>query len=466
MFDIRIVKKITKIIDGPFFLSPASTFELILYKDIETLEIIMDIDVDNFLNLLKDKHLLNYEIENNKYKVHLMDTDDIVYFIEMSKEALMEQLLKSPFNDQALAIEVNHQAEDSFMSLETSSNTFYSHWMDPFEQKNWLQRYYLQITNMNLVKNDGRLVYDLIGKMANYHMDLSRESTDLLMKEKNKINYPLVGSLGNLIDLFKDKRSYRYFKLLESCKGLNALDRLIPFEDRADFWNQSMQALDKLENILNTKNYFQEYICRNLVQRLSMTYKGGYSKLQLLKFSTLFYLVHKKINIESSGIQEIEKPFSSFCNFFSLDKQACIYYAHIVESNQKVDLDFKEALTKNDILSPQASYKLFKTFEEFTIDVLLIQYVHQSLGVNSLSEMIYKEKLENLMINYMTTYSDLKGINSELSTLEISNPWVSDDDILEWIDEVKEAVYLGKVDYNRKDIIAFIQNKAEALKKI
>lgn len=466
MFDIRIVKKITKIIGRSFYLSPASTFELILYKDIETLEIIMDIDMDDFLNQLKDKHFLNYEIDNNHYKVHLMDTDDIVYFIEMSKEALMEQLQKSPFNDRALAIEVNNQAEDSFMSLKTSSNTFYSHWMDPYDQKNWLQRYYLQIINMNLVKKDGRLIYDLIGKMASYRMDLSKESTDLLIKEKNKINYPKVGSLGKLIDLFKDTRSYRYFKLLETCNGLKVLDGLIPFEDRAVFWNQSMQALDKLEDILSTKNYFQEYICRNLVQRLSMTYKGGYSKLQLLKFSTLFYLVHKKINIESKETQDIEKPFSNFCNFFNLDKQACIYYAHIVESNQKVDLDFRQALTKNDILSPQASYKLFKTFEEFTIDVLLIQYVHQSLGLNSLSEMIYKEKLENLMINYMTTYSDLKGINSELSTLEISNPWVSDDDILEWIDEVKEAVYLGKVDYNRKEIIAFIQKRAEDLRKI
>lgn len=45
-----------------------------------------------------------------------MDTDDIVFLVEMSKESLLKALSTSPFNDRAVAVEVNGQEDGSFMS--------------------------------------------------------------------------------------------------------------------------------------------------------------------------------------------------------------------------------------------------------------------------------------------------------------------------------------------------------------
>lgn len=110
---------------------------------------------------------------------------------------------------------------------------------------------------MNSVLKDGRLIYELVHKMAHFHMDLSKESTDLLIQSKDKINFPIGAYKDNLLDLFKDSKSHRYFALLHACNGLKPLEVFMPFNMPLNFWMHSMNALRKLEDILNTKTIFK-----------------------------------------------------------------------------------------------------------------------------------------------------------------------------------------------------------------
>lgn len=455
MFDIAMMKRLTRILDDPYMVSPRSSFEYILYKDIKQVEIYIDKDVENWLGEIQHKRPLTYACVDTWFHVEFEDYGDCVKIKQGKKLDIEARLRQATFNYEALALCVDNNKDEACDSLSWQGQSYFAHILDPFDQVTHIKRFYIEAIHLKKIIKDGRHLYEMIKYMASYHMDLSPESQADLVCISPQINYPDTPFDADFFEIFHAKDSYTYWQLLKDLGALAPLKTFLNTQDTDDFWRRGIEALKRMETILDTKDYFQEYICKGLYQNLLHTRYGGYSKLQLLKFSLLFYQRPRPLTLENMTYMPVSSPF---CKFFSLGKEACAYYGQVVDNSQGTRLDFHKAVSQNEIMTNKEMYDFYKAFDAYTIDILLIQYVHQTLAIDPLSEMVYKEKLENLIVNYLSTYCDLKGINSQVSTLEIDHH-LSDDHVLLLIDEVKEKIFLGQLAYNRSKIIDYIQSR-------
>lgn len=461
MFDISLIRRLTLTLNKEYYFSPQSTFEYILYNDIEIPEIYIDEDVELLLMSTQMERSLTYDLVDGWYHIRFRDFGDYIKMKKMNLETVQSKIANSPFNYGALAIVINNIDLDSYKERNIQNKMYYAHLLDPYNQYQWLKKFYIQVIDLKAIITNGKHIYEMVHYMSNYKLDLSKDAYADLLVIKNKINYPHINFKDTIFDLFKSSESHKFWDLLKDLNALKVVNSLLSDIDEEKFWTVGISALKRVEAILKKKDYFQEYVCRGLHQNLITSDYGGYSKIQLLKFSMLFYHGHRQIQLEPKAYFIPDSPLGGFCKFFHLKKEACLYYAHVVESSQNSKLNFKDALIKKELLSMKEIFDLFKKFDDHTIDILLIQYVYQTLDVDHLSDMVIKEKFEELIICYLSTYCDLKSINSELSTLEIKQAQGSDEIILKLIDEVKEGIFLGELEYNRDIIIKYIQDKLD-----
>jgi len=459
MFDINLIKRITKSLDRPFFLSKTSSLEYIINRDIHEPEILVDSDVESLLLVLQLSRPLTYEKREGWYVITFRDYEDHLKMKQIDFSSLKNSLKSPVFNYQAVAFEINKEPDHALYSLEGA----YCHLHDPHGQYPVLRSHEVEVIDLSRIQDEGQYVYDMVQIMAKYDLSLTSDNYEDLKVIRKKIRYASIELKDTIFNIFKTNKSDKYWKILHELGALQVMEDLIVADDYPSFWERGIQALARVESILSRRTYFQEYVCRGLQQNLMTSYYGGFSKLQLLKFSVLFYYGHQGVPLEGQSYFRKSSPLSRFCNFFDLKKEACLYYAHVVDSSQRHTITFGHHLMKRVPLTAREKFHFFKSYDENAIDILLIQYVYQTISADNLSEMVMKENLEKLFICYLTSYCDLKSINSELSTLEINPHQISDELMLKWIDEVKEGIFLGQLEYKREPIIDYLHHKIQAM---
>jgi hypothetical protein len=65
------------------------------------------------------------------------------------------------------------------------------------------------------------------------------------------------------------------------------------------------------------------------------------------------------------------------------------------------------------------------------------------------------------MMQYVSKYCEVQGINSEITTMEIDGYQLSDVELTLLIENVKRNVFFGNLRYDRKSIIEYFQKLIE-----
>lgn len=459
MFDITEFTFMTRLINQPYYLSPKSTFEYIMFNDIDNYEFIVDFDIDNWLSKVKKKHHIQVIKENNVYSVVFHNESISVKLYNLQNETMESYLNRANFNIESVALKVSHDEHNNFDHYYYSGKTYYCSWMDPYHKRLGIKASYIEPVNLQRIKDNGALLYQMAILMADNNFDVHPE----VLKYIKTISYDLHCDSELCNDYFFKVLSYRSaYKYMKMLDEFGVLEKTYPIIKQMkkqmiegmNLWQRALFCLKKLENIIYSDTYFVDSVSREIQRNANKILLSGLMKSQLLKFSILFYNAHLTMKLKINAPELYEESFTSFCTIFSLSNESCHYYAQVVQNNRKSIIDLREELLQGNSMSKINHYEFYEDFQDNTIDVLLIQYVDQICGVKF--EDGYRKRLEFFVQNYISKFCEIQSINSEITTLEINTKNYSDASMLLLLDVVKRHIFLGNLRYDRQTIIEFI----------
>ncbi|MBN2794856.1 MAG: hypothetical protein JXR88_05585 [Clostridia bacterium] len=456
MFEINEMKLITRLIGTSFYISQKTTLEYILYQDIDYYEIIVEFEVETWIKGIQKLYALNVIKNEKNYKIDFLDERFTLSMTQMKFRDYIEKVKLAEFNIESVVIKISDHHENSFNKYHYKDKVFYARWIDPYHKRMSIRANLIEPINMSYITNQGNLIYKMIHLMAKYSFDLHEETIAYLKNQKQEITYTKEDLSYEFFKILSYSHASKYIHLLNNLGALEKHYPLIQAMQSLDFsiFSKGLKSLEILESIMIKTDYFNDSIYRVLKQNLNKTFQCGLSRLQLLKFSVLFYNAHLCMNLKQNAPERYEPAFLDFCNYFHLGEEACYYYSQVVQNNRYTFLDIREELI-NQWMDLEEQYNFFEEFNEYTIDVLLIQYIDL---ISEKENEIYLKKLESYMLNYISKFVEIQSINSEITTLEIHQK-ISDAKMLILLDEVKAKVFLGNLRYDRSTIIDYI-NKA------
>lgn len=459
MFEVNEIKWITRLVEDTFYISSKTTLEYILYQDIEHYEIIVDFDLEIWLKKIekysdieisKKDDLIQIEFKKEKFSLSIK---------KIKSREFIESIKTAEFNIESIGIKISDYDEESFSDFQYQGKTYYARWVDPYNQRKNIRGNLIEPNNIAYITDHGNLLYRLIHLMAKYNFDLSSNTIEYLRNKKDEITYKKADLSYSFFKILSYNRASKYIHLLYDLKALEEHYPLIRSMEKLDasVFMKGLKGLEALEDILSSPEYFSESIYRVLKQNLKKVFPCGLTRLQLLKFSVLFYNAHLCMNLRINSHERYEQGFVDFCNYFHLGDQACAYYSHVVQNNRYTFLEIKNELMHQS-MDLEEQYYFFEEFHDHTLDVLLIQYI--DLIGESKNE-LYLKRLETYMISYISRFVEVQSINSEITSLEI-NKRVPDAQMLLLLDEVKSKVFLGNLRYDRSTILNYINKAIES----
>lgn len=451
MFEINEMKFITRVIGQPFFLSPQSTFEYIMYHDIDHYNVIVDFDLRQWLLSVEKRYHVQIKRKDSIVEVIFIDERITLSVTKMKEEEFLDSLMAAHFNIESVAIKVSFEDLRSFSTYRVFHQQFYSSWMDPFHKRTGIRACLLEPIDYQRLENNGNQLYRMIELMARYNFDIHEETVNYLSEQKHHISFS------------GEDLSYRFFKILSypnAAKYIRLLDRIGALEmsyplikqlkaSNLTLWQNSLKSLGCLEKIIYSNVFFVDSVHRSINRNLKISYACGLNKLQLIKFSMLFYNAHLQMILKHNAPERYELSFTSFCSFFHMGNEACSYYSQVVKSKREGTFNLVKLLDDKEM-----QYEFFEEYQENTMDVLLLGYIDSICKTQK--NTTTKKQLEALLLNYFAKFSEIQSINSEVTTLDLSGRTLSDAAMLLLLDEVKRKVFLGNIRYDRKSIIDYI----------
>lgn len=446
MFDIHEIRFLTRIINRPYYLSNTSTLEYIMYHDIETYKIFVDFDIYQWILKIKKKHFIRYRTSKGGYEVHFKREKFkvLIFPLECKPSHLLERVV---FNIDAVMIEIQTE-HHGFSDYTYKQKTYYAKWLDPHHKRPSIMASYIEPIDVNVLLNQGHLFMDMIAFMAQHQFDLHPELLSMFKDRRDLIEYQSVDCNKLLFRILGYNNASTYLELLDD---LQILEHVFPYikamkNGKEDYWKKGLKCLNSTELLLaseqSLKNSFLGILNRNFSKRFSCRK----TKLVMFKFSILFYYAYH--------VFDRTNELSSFCSVYKLEVDTCEYYSNVVKYHMNQDLDLYSTV---DLLSLEKQYQFFDTYKDQSIDLLLLKYVFSYCDSETCK--VVKEHLIAYIQRYVSKYLEIQSINNEITTLSVECKHISDENMLDIIDDIKRQVFLGTLRYDRSLIIKKIKER-------
>lgn len=451
MFDIEEVRYLCYVIKDTFYLSGKSTYEYIMFGDIDQYEILVDFDIEDWIKKL---NRVTYKKYKNGYLLNFFDEEFKVY-VSRLKIHVDDYLKEAVFNLESIFIKISLDTP-GFSTYHVSGREFHVSWLDPYDVRPITKLGYIEPVNYGLMESRGHLVFKMFELKVKHKLDMRSE----VEKRLCKLNYQTITDAKDaFFNILKNDKSYYAIKSLDTIGVLEVAFPLIIKMKEENLWQFGLYCLKKLENILNTDHYFQDSLAKAIRRKMSYKLNDEITKYQMIKFSVLFHDAHKIMKLKINSPELYEEPFTDFCSYFKFEEALCRYYGQVIQSNRRLKVELKhsiEAIKESD----EILYEFYEEYQDDVIDVLLVCYVDQ-LCHDLHNEEDMKEKISYVMMRYISKYLEIQSINSEITTMEIDSAGLSDVELTLLIENVKKNVFFGNLRYDRKSIIPYFQKLIE-----
>lgn len=439
MFNIEEIRYLCSLNIDEFYLSPRSSYEYLIYGDIDHFEILIESSLDDWIEGQF------FTFEKCEDQICLIENRDNLNISVRSLEGLNIEayISQQDFSTSGVCIKIsNKRAVKAFACLK---DHYYASWIDPFKVREDLKKSYIR--PIRKLHNEAEKYFEMIILMINYHLEVSKETLESLKGQSFVFNRDVKEDF--FLILLHHHASY-YIKILDDLGLIEICFPLVKKIKAKQGWLKGLLALKRLEDIIIDESFFSDGVKRAIKRSLDDGFECGLNRYQMLKFSLLFYNAHEVMLLKRNAPERYEEPFTSFCDYFGFQEQACRYYGFIIQASQQAQLDIINRM------SLQLQYDFFDDFQDQSIDVLLIYYILRHDG-----DIEHRNHVEYLIKKFVNKYLEIQCINSEITTMDISRYKLSDVELTLLIEEVKKRIFFGNLRYDRKTIIKYLQKLIE-----
>lgn len=445
MFNIDEVKYLCVSSPCDFYLSPESSYEFLIYGDIDHFEIIVPIGLKEWLS--HQRHI-EYTFGVDYADVVFLKEDFVVRVYSLNGLTIEAYLNQFDFSFQGIAVKISHVVEK--LAFACYKEKCYATWIDPFDVKDVIKSGYIKPLHMNEIASNGHKLFEMIVYMIVYHFDIEES---IICELKNKVYHVPVDICDCFFSIINYSKSYRYILLLHEIGVLEKAYPIIHSMIEDGTWLKGIEDLRIFENMMTNPFYFSDSVYRHINRTLSVEFDNGLSKYQMLKFSLLFKEAYKVMHLKRNAPERYETSFTNFCDYFGFDEVSCRYFSQIIKSRNEILID----LYSNKI-SIEKQYDFYDEFQNQTIEILLINYISQ---IKSEDEKEIKLYVEELIKGYVSKYLEIQSVSHEITTLDIQRHSLSDVTLTLLIEDVKKRIFYGNLRYDRRSIIDYLQKLIE-----
>lgn len=451
MFEIDEIKYLCSMINETIYISPRSTYEFIMYGDIDHYEILVTFNMDEWL---KKFMRITYKKHAKGYLVTFID-EQLEVYMESLEESIESYLQKAEFNIDAIAMKISMDAP-GFCTYVIKNKTYYLSWIDVYNVRSNTKMGYIEPIHLESIAYHGDLIFKMVELKVKHQLDIE----PYLIEQLSLVRYEPFGKVKqSFFNILSDAKSHQALEILDQIGVLERAFPLIKQMKDKDLWDFGLYCLKKLECVLNSDHYFQESLSKAIDRNMGFQFDCGLTKYQMIKFSVLFHDVYKIMKLKQNSPELYEDHFTDFCSYFEFKEKTCQYYAQVIQSHRKILIDLKESISVGN-LSQVKLYEFYEEYQDEVLDVLLVLYVDQ-LCHALLDEEVMKERMSYVMKLYISKYCEIQSINSEITTMEIDNQQLSDIELTLLIEDVKKNVFFGNLRYDRNSIIKYFQKLIE-----
>ena len=451
MFEIDEIKYLCDMINGTFYISPRSTYEYIMFGDIDHYEILVSFNMEEWL---KKVTRVTYKKHAKGYLVTFID-EQLEVYMESLEEPIESYIKKAEFNIDAIVMEISLEAP-GYCTYVVKNKEYYASWIDVYNVRSNTKMGYIEPIHLESISYHGDLIFKMVELKVKHQLDIKPCLIDQLSQESYEPFGPVKQSFFNILS---DTKSHQALMILDQIGVLEKAFPLIKQMKENNLWDFGLYCLKKLECVLNSDHYFQESLSKAINGTMRFQFECGLKKYQMIKFSVLFHDVYKIMKLKQNSPELYEDHFTDFCSYFEFKEKTCHYYAQVIQSHRKILIDLKESFSEGN-LSQNKLYEFYEEYQDEVIDVLLVLYVDQLCHALYDEEMM-KERLSYVMKLYISKYCEIQCINSEITTMEIDTHQLSDVELTLLIEDVKKNVFFGNLRYDRKSIIRYFQKLIE-----
>lgn len=437
MFNIDEIRYLCKMNHGTFYLSPKSTYEYIIYGDIDHYEILIEAPINDWI---KHQNNMDYEVCDEGICVFYRDELIEIKICSLNGESIESYLSKFTYTIDGVAIKITEKIHrEAFACFKED---YYAIWVDPYQLKETLKAGYIDVIHRDRI--NGEILFELIYMMGLKHLDIQ---SSLIEYARNRA-YTIEKSVTKMFFyLLNQEHSAKYLELLSSFNLLEAAFPIVKQLKNHGKWHEAIDDVKKIETIFTDYDLFSDGVKRIIKRDLDMTFTNDLTKYQMLKFSILFQNAHHVMSLKINAPERYELPFVNFCDYFGFDVDICSYYGAIIQASKKMILNLKDRINR------QAQFDFYEEYQDLTIDVLLLYFIQSRIDHNIINH------LEYLIKGYVNEYKDLESINSEITTLDVDVK-LNDVQMTLLLEKIKKMIFFGNLRYDRKHIVSYIQNHA------
>ncbi|MDR5659214.1 HDIG domain-containing protein [Serpentinicella sp. ANB-PHB4] len=467
MFHVEQVVDMLRHSNEDIYIVGGSIRDMLMKRQIKDLDFVVSENPKKFIEKLEnyfDKKAFLIDNERDTYRIALKDN----FHIDINKmegSNIEADLKKRDFTINAMAYDVKHGWPLNLDKL-----------IDPFDGQCDIKRNLVTMIQPDIFTKDPIRLLRAVRLMSQLEFEVDGE-TQASMKEKAHLITSVSGErvISELFLILKEQRAYFYFNFMD--KHIQLLDKLfadvIDMKDVGeckyhvvDSWTHSIYTVKMIENYIYANGFFEEHVRKAYEEHTSEVLAGERTRLQLMKLGALFHDIGKpsaRHTDESGRVRfrgheitgaEIVKKYSEIYKLSNREKN--ILYKYVLKHMWPLNL-----YKRNDV-SAKALFEMFNETGSETLDILLIglsDIVATRKLLDPEEEMgMFKIHIEYIANNYLTRYKELENLSSKISGEEImiclgieEGPKVG-----EVIQEIKKAIYFGKIPYEKEAILSYI----------
>lgn len=463
-----ILTELKKTFSSKAYLVGGCIRDLLLDKPIRDYDIVVKSNpkahAEDIAQLLKGR-LVTLDNERETYRV-VLETKEIIDISKMKGNTISEDLKERDFSINAMAYDIKEGFPIKIDKI-----------IDPYKGMRDLSKNVIKHLHDRTFIDDPLRMLRAVRFMAQLNYSLHKDTKIRISKDS-----PLLNSVSGerisaeLFEIINSDKSYFYISYMD--KELQLLDKIFPDIEEmkrvgeckyhvVNSWTHSIYTLKTAENVINEDSFFEKHIKKAFERHTREIIAADRSRLQLIKLGALFHDIGKPsaMKIDSSGrtrfrgheITGAEKV-KGYAEALRLSaRERAILQKYV--SLHMLPL----VLYKNNDVSGKALYQVFQQMGEETLDILLIAFadiVATRRLLNPHEEMgMIKIHIEYMANNYLTRYKPVENIAAIISgsdIMEILN--ISEGHrVGEAIEEVKKAIYFGKISATKDAAIEFIK---------
>ena len=406
--------------------------------------------------------------EQGMARVVFKDKKLTVDLVDSKGQDIFKDLAKRDFTMNAMACKVSLNGTFDLDQI-----------IDPFGGIEDIKKKQIRVISDTIFQEDPIRMMRAVRFMAEFDFDLE-DHTVRLIKENSELLKDVAAEriAHELFYLLKCNRTHYYFNIMD--KYLNLLNKVFPQIDPmkdvgqckyhvVDSWTHSLYTLNVVESIIYADRYFEDHLRRAYEEHTHQILGGGHTRLQLIKLAALFHDIGKpsarwvdetgRVRFRGHEItgMEIMADISDHLKLSNKEKQ---FLCKMVKEHMWPLTLYKE----NDV-SGNAVYDLFKNFGEDTLDILLISladiiatrkllHPHEEMGM-------YKVHIEYLANNYLTRFKGIADLSNILNGNDLKERFSLTDGIYigEILEAVRKAIFFGRIPPERERTLQYISSE-------